>query len=151
MNWEEYQNTDFYRESHQSKPDLRSQQQKTNDKREELMRNYIVSIDCHDFDNDGDVYHEDTAMFTRTLYAAVKMYGRRTVGFLGYGDYRQAMMLVYDYNVSCINDEWSFARVEKIVVEGSTESELEEALEDTLLGYRELSFEMSMEYEDFDW
>ena len=151
MNWEEYQNTDFDRESHQSDIDTRSRQEIVRDEKIRLMRGCIDDIENHDYDKDGDFYNEETAMFERTLYVAVKKFELRSVGFLGCGDYRTVRMMVYDYDVSCINDEWSFAVIDKIVLEGSTESELQDALDATLEGYYELSFSNSMEYEDYDY
>lgn len=154
MTWEEYQNTDFYKESH---PDWNERKSKE-DLVEEEMRRYIGCLDAyHEKINEQikkqeeencevddclykDILLEDKDTEDRIVrYVTTKIFNGRVRGLLGVGNYKQALFRRFKYNVACVGSEWDWAGIERVVAEN------EDELSDILDGYREC------EYDDYDY
>lgn len=161
MNWEEYQNTDWYRESHQS-DDYRTKEERIADEKENLMRNYLSDLDEYREQHDGYFETSDGELYEKTDYELVEVEGEEPVvmrvtyvccttwngrvnGMLCSGSYQHCRMKKYEYDLSHMNSEWQWAAVEKITY--STNDELEEILD----GYRELACEPYCDYDDYDY
>lgn len=160
MNWEEFTNTDFYRESHPEEFEKPSRE----DKIAEEMRRYLGCLDAYnerifalkeeqENDNDGDydpclddgVLCEDKDTNERIVrYICTKLWNGRVRGILRVGTYKECLFARYNYNVACIDSEWDWAGIERI------EAENEDELDDIIDGYREAEYEYDM-YGDDDY
>ena len=159
MTWEEYENSDWYREAHPERFERRS----TEDKIEEEMRRYIGCLDeyrerineqikMQEEKNDGDV---DPCLYKEILledkdtderivrYVTTKIFNGRVRGILRVGNYKQCLLARYNYNIACINSEWDWAGIERIVASN------EEELDEILIGYRECEYDDY--YDDYDY
>ncbi len=143
MNWEEYQNSDWYREAHPE----RFERPTKRDKEEELMRGYLWSLDAYreekrkkqeEEDND-----EETTPTVKCTYIVTKLWNCRVRGILYHGDYESCLYRQYQYNLACIDSEWESAGIKRI--EYNDDDELDEILN----GYRECEYEF--EYDDYDY
>lgn len=155
MTWEEYQNTDFYKESHPDWNRRRSKEELI----EEEMRDYLTSVDAYrdeirkeiylqenKDDGDGevdeclynDILPKDADTENRIVrYICTKLWNGRFRGILRIGTYLECLYARYNYNVACIESEYDWAGIERI--EAKDQDELDEILN----GYRE-----SVEYYD---
>lgn len=154
MTWEEYQNTDFYKESH---PNWNVKESREDKIRNE-MRTYLGCIDSYDQrvqemidaleDNEEDIpdclfdgiLPEDADNDKRIVrYITTRLWNGRVRGILRVGTYKECAYAKYNYNFDCIDSEWDWAGIERI------EAADEDELSDILDGYREC------EYDDYDY
>ena len=155
MTWEEYENSDWYRESHPNE-DYRSPEEKLRDKKAELMRECVYDIDNYRKQTNGYIEHngelyektshrlvEDTVL--NTTFVCAKTWNGRVRGIICSGSYEQCRMAAYEYDVANINNEWEWACVEEITYSN------EDELDDILNEYRELSCEPYYDYDDYDY
>ena len=150
MNWEEYENSDWYRESHPNwnyKPT-----------REELiegeMRSYLADLDAYreeqrlaeenedDEDAEGKVDENGENPKKIVTWITTKIWNGRVRGVLCTGDYEKCRYRKYEYNVACIGSEWDWAGIERI------EAENQDELEEIINGYLEIEYEPY--YDDYD-
>ena len=155
MTWEEYQNSDWYKESHPNWNYRPSRE----DKIEEEMRSYIGCLDEYrekinqqieeqENTEDGDV---DECLYNDSLledkdtedrivrYVTTKIFNGRVRGVLKVGNYKQCLLARYNYNVACIDSEWDWAGIDRVVASNQDE------LDDILIGYHECA------YDDYDY
>lgn len=157
MTWEEYQNTDFYKESHPDwnhKPSdaelkeelMRSCLSDIDYHREELKKNQFIEVDGEEYDqiDDGEVYVTEEGKVLKVTYVCASTWNGRMNGLLGEGDYESCRMRKYEYDLANMRNEWQWACIEKVTYE--TDEELEEILD----GYRELSYDSICDYDDYD-
>lgn len=159
MTWEEYENSDWYKESHPNWNYRPSRE----DMIEEEMRRYLGDLDAYreqineeiqkqeQESEDGDV---DECLYDGVLledkdtnekivrYVTTKIFNGRVRGILRVGNYKQCLLARYNYNVSCIESEWDWAGIDR--VEASSQDELD----DILIGYRECAYD---DYYDDDY
>ncbi len=154
MTWEEYQNTDFYKESHHNWNVKESREDKIRNE----MRNYLGLIDEYNErveerikeleEKDEEVpdclydgtLPEDADNDKRIVrYITTRLWNGRVRGILRVGTYKECAYAKYNYNFNCIDSEWDWAGIERI--EAADEDELSEILD----GYREC------EYYDYDY
>lgn len=157
MTWEEYENSDWYREAHPERFERRSRE----DKIEEQMREYLGCMDeyrerieeqkkescdddgCYPECLDNGILIEDAPTDGRIVrYVTTKIFNGRVRGILRSGTYKECLLARYNYNVACIDSEWDWAGIERIVAEN------EEELDDILIGYRECEYD---DYYDYDY
>lgn len=155
MTWEEYEATDFYRESHR---DERSQEEREEDLLYTFMKRYMdgiedwerrnneakkenphCGIDDDFIDSDGNLHH--------VIYFALRKYGSRTTGCIACGDFKHCWKAIYDYDVKCIRSEWDWATLEREEIVCDDVTKLDEYIEDTIDGYRELNYCDPYEYD----
>ena len=142
MNWEEYENSDWYREAH---PDWNYKPT-----REELiereMRDYLADIDAYreeqrlaeeNEDEDGDENPKKIV-----TYITTKIWNGRVRGVLCTGSYEKCRYRKYEHNVACIGSEWDWAGIERI------EAENQDELEEIINGYMEIEYEPY--YDEYD-
>ncbi len=140
MNWEEYQNTDAYKESH---PNWNYRPSKAQLKEEE-MRKCIADIDEHE-KFVAEHFSDDEENPKIVTYVTTKIRNGRVCGMLGTGAYKECRMRAYEYNLACIGSEYDWAGVERVEAENLDE------LEDILDGYRELICESICDYDDYEY
>jgi len=157
MNWEEYMNTDAYRESHPNwdyRPSIEEQ-------KEDLMRSYINDVDEHDnwlrehqmikLDNgeaidqieDGEVEVTDDGDIRRVMYVCAKTWNGHLTGLLCVGTYKECRMKMYEYDLACLRSDYDWACVLRETYETDEERD---AIIDS---YRELACESVLDY-DYD-
>lgn len=135
MNWEEYLDSDFYKESHHD-----DYHETREHKEEMLMREYLADIDayrenCRDF-ADGNVDEDDPQCdaehsTTKSIYICCKMWNGRIRGILKTGGYEECRKAKYDHDLACVDSQYDYGMVEHI--EYTDDDELEAILD----GYRE--------------
>lgn len=155
MTWEEYENTDFYKESHPNW-DYREPREVTI---KNEMRDYINSVEEYEKrindeierqseENDGEVddclrngiLPDDNDTEDKIVrYVTTKIYNGRVKGILKCGTYLQCLYARYEYNLACIGSEWDWAGIERIEAQNWDE------LDDIICGYRECA------YDDYDY
>lgn len=162
MNWEEYENSDWYRESHPNWNEKPSREEKIADE----MRRYLFDMDEYkkkvqkeierqEKENDGDVKDEcllggilpdDYDNEERIVrYVTKRLWNGRFRGILKIGSYEQCLFARYEYNVACIDSEWDWACIERI------EAKDEDDLEDIIVGYHEAAQEAEIYGDDYDY
>lgn len=123
MTWEEFTNSDFYKESHHD------EYRETRDEKEEtLMREYLADIDAYresteENESEDPLYdaeHEEV----KTIYFCYKMWNGRIRGILKSGTYEECRKAKYNYDLACIDSDWDYGMVKRI--EYHDEEELEE-------------------------
>ncbi len=158
MTWEEYENSDFYREAHPERFERRSKE----DLVEEEMRRYIGCLDAYRkkleeerqkfSDEDGDyppcldneILVEDAPDDGKIVeYVTTKIFNGRVRGILTHGSYKKCLLARYNYNVECIESEWYWAGIERITALNHDE------LEFILFGYRECEYDDYYDYDDY--
>ena len=154
MNWEEYQNTDFYKESHPYWNYKKSREELIEDE----MRGYLANVDAYRKEIEDEISRQesneddgvaDECLYDNILpkdadtdnkivrYICTKLWNGRFRGILRIGTYLECLYAKYNYNVACIDSEYDWAGIERI--EAKDQDELDEILD----GYRE-----SVEYYD---
>ena len=135
MTWEEYTNTDFYREAHHD--DYRETRE---EKEENLMREYLADIDayretCSEFAADNadeeDPLYKAEHSDVKSTYICCKMWNGRITGILKTGNYEVCRKAKYDHDLACIDSQYDYGMVKRI--EYHDDDELEQILD----GYRE--------------
>lgn len=139
MTWEEYENSDWYKESH---PDWNYRPTRE-EQIENEMRAYLDAIDDYR-ENDKEKDDELVEQGKIVRYVTTKCWNCRVRGLLSSGTFEQCRMRMYDYNVSCIGSEWEHAGIERIVADN------EDELEEIINGYIEEAIEYDM-YGDYDY
>ena len=153
MTWEEYQATDFYRESHR---DDRSQREREEDLLYTFMKRYMDGIEdweqrnaefrkTHHIDNDDeqgidDDFIDNDGNLHHVIYFVLRKYGSRTTGCITYGDFKHCWKAIYEYDVKCIKSEWDYATLKREEIIVDNVNDLQEEIENTIDGYRELSY-----------
>lgn len=144
MTWEEYQNTDFYKESHVS-DDYRTAKEKFQDEKTDLVLSCAEDINMYRNENngdyietkDGEVYDKDTVEILddgtvlNVTYVCATTWNGRVNGIICSGDYEKCRLAKMEYDIQHIKCEWQWAVINRITY--SNEDELEEIL----IGYRE--------------
>lgn len=144
MNWEEYENSDWYREAHPERFEKPTRAQQV----ENLMRDYLSDIDEfrkqisdeETFEHNGEVYecssHELVeGVVMNVAYVCAPTWNGRVRGVLACGSYEECRLKKYEYDLAHLNSEWEWACVEKITYTNDDE------LDDILIGYRECEYE----------
>ena len=146
MNWEEYQNTDFYKEAHQDDYKETREEKIENEMRRylgcideyrERVNNAIAAYEKEDKDIPYESYNnrilpEDCDKEERIVrYVTLRLWNGRMRGILATGNYYKCALAQYNYNVACIDSEWDWASVERI------EAKDEEEFDEILIAYRE--------------
>lgn len=161
MDWETYQNTDFYKESHPNWDEKESSEIKI----ENEMRRYLASLDDYrkqveeeierqeNENEDGEaeeclydgVLPKDADNEERIVrYITTKLWNGRFRGILKVGSYQECLYARYQYNVECIDSEWDWAGIERVEVKN--QDELDEVIE----GYMDAAAEIEI-YGDYDY
>ena len=152
MNWEEYTNSDWYRESHQN--EFNTYKPSPEQQRITLMRECLSSIEGHrdsvkEFEYDGEVYNSDEyeivdGELMHVTYLCKRLWNGRYRGFIKNGTFEECVMARYDFNVANIGNEWEWASVEKVLYHDREE------LDDILCGYMDDAMEIEI-YGDYDY
>ena len=141
MNWEEYQNSDFYREAHPERFERRSE----DELKFEQMASCVDDIKDY-YANDEQKDEECEENGTHVTYVAIKLWNSRFRGILTKGSYEHCRMKTCEYNIACIGSEWDSAGIERI------EYEDEDELSDIICGYMDDAMSIEIygdEYYDY--
>ena len=150
MNWEEYTNSDWYRESHQESYYRPTEEEQ----RMTLMRECISSIDEHrdtvkEFEYEDEIYNSDEydivdGELMHVTYICKRLWNGRFRGIIKNGTFEECVMARYDFNVANIGNEWEWASIERIVYRDKDD------LDDIRCAYMDDAMEIEI-YGDYDY
>lgn len=116
MNWEEYENSDWYREAHPERFERESPQDKELRLTEDEMRTYLSRIDEYreriaakeedSCDNEEEPKREN--------WVAIATWNCRPRGILAAGDFEKCALACYKHNIACIHSDWDYSCMERM-------------------------------------
>lgn len=137
MNWEEYENSDFYRESHPEKFERESPIDKERRLTEDEMRTYLGRIDEYRKrrQDDEEKAYEQGEEPKRENWVAIATWNFKPCGVLAAGDFETCALACYKHNVACIHSDWDYSRLERMSDDPEEFDEELIALRDDIAGF----------------
>lgn len=158
MDWETYQNSDFYKESHPNWDERKPREERIADE----MRRYLAALDGYRKQVEEEIARQESedeeaeeCLYDGILpkdadnderivrYVTTNLWNGRYRGILKVGSFQECLYARYEYNVACIDSEWDWAGIERI------EAKDQDDLDDIIAGYREAAAEREIFGDDY--